>query len=133
MAIETKEIPKGTTTAEVSVYLCGSFENIYGMSLKLQYAEQLVLSNGSVIINNKLVGSECTLNADNHQYELSWADGKGLNISERLEVLTLTFNIDKYTEVGEYLVKLLEGSYIIDADLSKITPIIIVGHVIITK
>ena len=133
IAIETKEISKGTTTAEVSVYLCGSFENIYGMSLKLQYAEELVLSNGSVIINSKLVGSESTLNTENSLYELSWADGQGIDVSERLEVLTLTFSVDKYTNVGEYIMELLDGTYIIGENLSKITPIVIVGHVVITE
>ncbi len=133
IAVETKEIAKGTTTAEISVYLCGSFENIYGMSLKLQYAEQLVLNNSSVIINNKLVGAESTLHTENSQYELSWADGQGIDISDRLEILTLTFSIDKYTNLGEYIMELLEGTYIIDENLSKITPIAIVGHVIITE
>ena len=133
IAIETKEISKGTTTAEVSVYLCGSFENIYGISLKLHYAEQLVLSNGSVIINSKLVGSESTLNTENSLYELSWADGQGIDVSERLEILTLTFSVDKYTNVSEYIIELLKGTYIIDENLSKITPIMIVGHVIITE
>lgn len=133
IAIESKEISKGTTTAEVSIYLCGSFENIYGMSLKLQYAEQLVLSNGSVIINSKLVGSESTLNTENSLYELSWADGQGIDVSDRLEVLTLTFSVDKYTDVGEYIMELIDGTYIIGENLSKITPIVIVGHVVITE
>lgn len=133
IAIETKEISKGTTTAGVSVYLCGSFENIYGMSLKLQYAEELVLSNGSVIIDSKLVGSESTLNTENSLYELSWADGQGIDVSDRLEVLTLTFSIDKYTDIGEYIIKLLDGTYIIGENLLKIAPIVIVGNVVITE
>lgn len=133
IAIETKEISKGTTTAEISVYLCGTFENIYGMSLRFQYAEQLVLSNDSTIVNNKLTGAESMLTTEMSMYELSWADGQGIDVNDRLEVLTLTFSIDKYTNVGEYIMELLEGTYIIDEKLSKVTPIVIVGKIIIME
>lgn len=133
IAIETKEIRKGTTTAEVSVYLCGTLQDVYGMRLKLQYAEQLALNNTSVVVNSKLIGSESALNAEKSLYELSWVDGRGININERLEVLTLTFNIDKYVAVGEYGMELLEGTYIIDGNLSKHTPIIVEGHITITE
>ncbi len=133
IAIETREISKGTTTAEVSIYLCGSFESIYGISLKFEYAEQLVLSSGSIVVNNKLQGAETTLKTDVNQYELSWVDGQGLNINERLEIITLTFNIDRYTEIGEYTLSLIEGTYVIDSSYVKITPILVVGQVVITE
>lgn len=133
VAIETEKISKGTTTATVKVYLCGSFENVYGMSLKIRYAEQLTLNNSSVVVNSKFVGSEVSLNAENCLYELSWADGQGINVNERQEVLTLTFSLDKYAAVGEYVIELLDGTYIIDGNLQKSTPIMVVGHVTITE
>ncbi len=133
IAIETEKISKGTTKAEVKVYLCGSFENVYGMSLKIRYAEQLALNNSSVVVNSKLIGSEVSLNTENCLYELSWADGQGIDVNERQEVLTLTFNIDKYTDVGEYVIELLDGTYIIDGNLQKSTPVIVVGHIRITE
>ncbi len=133
IAIETREISKGTTTAEVSIYLCGSFESIYGISLKFEYAEQLVLSSGSIVVNSKLEGAEGTLKTDKNQYELSWVNGQGLNITERLEIVTLTFNIDKYTEIGEYMMSLFDGTYIIDGSYVKITPILVIGQVVVTE
>ena len=132
IAIETEEISKGATTATVKVYLCGSFESVYGMSLKVRYAEQLTLNNGSVVINSKFVGSEATLDTGRHLYELSWADGQGINVNDRQEVLTFTFSIDKYADAGEYAIELLDGTYIIDGNLQKTTPILVVGHIKIT-
>ena len=73
------------------------------------------------------------MNAENGLYEFSWVDGKGIAVSDRLEALMLTFSVDKYTNVGEYVVELLDGTYIIDKDFSKITPIVIIGRVIITE
>ena len=133
IAIETREISKGTTTAEVSIYLCGSFESIYGISLKFEYVEQLVLSSGSIVVNSKLEGAEGTLKTDKNQYELSWVNGQGLNITERLEIVTLTFNIDKYTEIGEYAMSLFDGTCIIDGSYVKITPILVIGQVVVTE
>ena len=129
IAIETLKIAKGTTSAEISVYLCGALENIYGISLKLQYADQLVISNN----NSSLTGAETTVHADQKQFDLSWADGQGMNVSERKEILTLTFSIDKFASLGEYLVEMLAGTYIIDESLSKITPVVVTGQVIITE
>ena len=131
IAIESTKINKGTTTAEVSVYLCGSFAKIHGMSLKLKYAEQLRLTNKAVTVSSKLLGNEATLNTEKNLYELSWADGKGMEIKGKLEILTLAFTVDKRENVGEYLVELLDGTYIIDSALSKDKPIVIVGNVTI--
>lgn len=133
IAIETIKVAKGTTTADASVYLCGSFDSIYGISLKIHYAEQLTLGNGAMIVNRKLVGAETTLHADQHSYDLSWADGQGIMVSARLEVLTLTLGLDKYTDAGVYTMELLEGTYIIDENLAKITPVVVIGQIIVME
>lgn len=133
IAIETIKIAKGTTTAEASVYLSGTFDCIYGISLKLHYAEPLVLNNGSITVNSKLSDAETTLHDDAKQFDLSWADGQGISVSERLAVLTLKFNVDKYTTAGEYTMELLDGTYIIDEHLTKITPMIVIGRIVVTE
>ena len=133
IAVETKEIIKGTTTANLSVYLCGSFENIYGMYLKIQYAQQLSLNSNLITVNSRFIGSESALDTKKGVYELSWADGQGIDINERLEILSLTVNVDKYTDAGDYDISLLNDSYIIDGNLSKITPVTVVGHIIISE
>ena len=111
--------------------MCGNFEDIYGINLKLKCAEQLGISNNSINVNNKLIGVESTLIAETNTYDFSWVDGQGLDIVDRLEILTLTFSIDKYTSVGEYVIQLLSGTYIVDGNLSKVVPIIIDGYIII--
>lgn len=129
IAIKSQEIAKGATSVEISVYLCGTLKNIYGISLKVGYAEQLVISNGT----SPLDMAETTVHADEKQFDLSWANGQGMNVSGSMAMLTLTFIIDQLVASGEYLVELLTDTYIIDENLSKITPVVVVGHVIITE
>ena len=134
IAIETVEITKGTTTAEVSVYLCGALENIYGISLNLGYAEQLVFKSESVMeINSDSARIETTAHTDRNQFELSWADGQGMTLNKPIKVLTLTFSINKSMNPGEYIIATMEGTYIIDESLTKLTPIVVVGHIVITE
>lgn len=129
IAIKSQKIAKGTTSAEISVYLCGTLKNIYGISLKVSYAEQLVVSNGT----SPLDMAETTAHEDKKQYDLSWANGQGMNVSGSMAVLTLTFSVDQLVASGEYLVELSTDTYIIDENLAKITPVVVVGHVIITE
>ena len=129
IASETVKIAKGTNSAEISVYLCGTLDNIYGISLNMHFADLLVIGGS----NSSLIGAETTVHADQKQFDLSWADGQGMSVSERKEILTLTFSIDKFASPGEYLVEMLAGTYIIDESLSKITLVVVEGQVIITE
>lgn len=129
IAIETVKIAKGTNSAEISVYLCGKLENIYGISLNIHYVDLLVIGGS----NSSLIGAETTVHAAQNRFDLSWADGQGMSVSERTEILTFTFSVDKFANPGEYLIEMLAGTYIIDESLSKIVPVVVDGQVIITE
>ena len=133
IAVETSAISKGTSQVTVSVYLCGSFEDLYGLSLDLGFAEQLAFNAEKTVVSSKLLGFESNFNADENRYDLSWADGQGLDVTGRLEIVTITFQLDKYTEAGSYAVELLGETYIINNNLVRVTPIFVDGQVTVTE
>ena len=90
----------------MKVYLCGSVEIVYGMSLKLQYAEQLDLNSGSVVVNNKFAGAEATLNTDKHpetgEKRNPWATEKEMRCKVWKNTLFLGKNGHKNTYRRRY-------------------------------
>ncbi len=133
IAIDTTTVKKGSDKATVSIHLCGSYNSIYGISLNVGYSPDIVLDGSTIVIAEKIKGAEATQNEENSTYRLSWVSGNGISINKGLTLLTVTFKLDIFDDIGEYTVDLLSDTYIINEDLKKITPIVIVGGVVITQ
>ncbi len=131
LAIESVEITKGTTGAKISVYLCGSMESMYGLSLGVNF--EFAKAFDAFSAESHLSGSESTLDTRDGTYEVSWASGEGMTVNGTQKLLTITFEIDKYQDAGVYILEMMEGAYLIDKDMQKITPVIIVGQLEITE
>ena len=131
IAIETNNISKGETAVEVGMYLCCSNIDIYGLNLNLELPNNSVLTTDSIVINSKFNGAESFLDTDNNKFSLSWVQNNGIAINGRVEILKFKFNIDKYADAGEYIINVLNDTFFINKSLTKVTPIIIVGGIII--
>lgn len=131
-------IAQGETTAEVEIYIIGSFD-IYGIDIELSYADELSVSSSGILIDTKLnetnsQNSGCNWKNDikNNKFSITWSKGTGLSISKYLRVLKFTFEVESRIAVGDYLIDVLSDSYIINDQLEKVTPVIISGNVKIT-
>lgn len=139
LAIESVEVIRGKSSAEVRVYLCYSGK-IYGINLGISYDQKLdikniadVEANRSFVYDENGKPSNAKLNVDKHEYELSWADGNGngVEVEEYVNILTIDFNLDTKAPIGNYIINALQNTYIIVENLKEITPIIVVGEITI--
>ncbi len=138
IVVRNEAIASGETEAAVRVYICSS-QTIYGLSLDMTFDKALQQGGKDITIDvrntfgnmnadyTSKITDECT-------YELRWTDGDGIDpadFSGPIALLTLNFSLDEFQTNGDYLVNILESTYLIDENLTKVTPVVISGMVTI--
>ena len=107
-----------------------------GISLDLQISPTLLKGGAPTIkVNGEQVNSEnepveyyeSKLNNEGY-YEYRWTRNNGITNNT---VVTFTFKINISEDEGEYPIDILDSTYIITNDLTKVTPVLIDGSVIV--
>ena len=135
IVVQNTTVAAGTTNVPVRVYICSS-EKIYGISLDMLFDNTLQLGGAiSVDVRNTFGNMDTDYTSkltDEGAYELRWTDGDGVDpsvFSGPVPLLTFNFNLYEFQNDGDYLVSILESTYIINEDLVKVTPVVISGTV----
>ena len=141
IVVETIYCTTGTEDVSLNIYLNG-VDKINGLSLFVKYNQNLKLNDTSnIIIDQKFKIEEyysLTLETPKESsvsniLEFCWTNGSSLGINQFNKILTLKFKLDKYLTCGNYLVEILNNTYIIGENFKKQTPIVITGQIIISE
>ncbi len=139
IVVKGVDIEHGTTSAIVKVYICWN-EKFYGVSLDANFDKVLKLGGKAIVNVDVAYGDEnvdfTSKLTDDCLYEFRWTNGDGISPSDYsgpVPLITFSFSLNEFQNVGEYLVNILNSTYIIDENFVKITPIIISGAVTIKE
>ena len=138
IVVESTTAPINSSSIPVYVYMC-NIEKFYGISLDVKFDNNLQSGGRATVYVNEKFGitdvkdesntpTYASVVTDAGTYELRWTNGNGFEENGLITILTFNFNNKRYNP-GEYVVEILESSYIIDENLTKITPVIISGSV----
>ena len=138
VAVEQKVIVKGNER-EITLQIWVISQNPLGISLDLQIDPTLLVNTPQITTKAEksdleqdiFIGQhyESTLHEDG-KYEFRWAKQDGIS---NTDIITFTFVVDPLINPGEYIIELLNSTYLISSQLEKISPVLISGAVIVDE
>ncbi len=141
IVVRDTTVATGATTTQLDVYISCSSE-FYGISLDMSFDNELIQLGKQVttISVTQRFGVEAIEGDGNYTsnlkddctYEFRWTSGDGIQPNgSPIPILTFNLSLSEFQQEGEYLANILEGTYIIDNNLTKVNPVIISGKVIV--
>lgn len=134
------EVNKGSKEVSIKLYLSCT-QKIYGLNLDVQFNNKLQLGGSASV---KTEGAFGVVDAHNQfttaisndgKCEMRWINGKNpidpSAYAGPVSIMTITFQLDEYQAVGNYLVEILDSTYLIEESFNKVTPIFVDGIVFV--